>query len=56
MNNIRQAMEIAKGPGNFRSLYMYSPNGKKHGYQIVPQSEVTAKDKFLSIKNVSGVM
>jgi len=31
VNNIRQAMKSAKGPGNFRNLFMYSPNGKKDG-------------------------
>ncbi|PVJ26943.1 Presumed portal vertex protein, partial [Salmonella enterica subsp. enterica serovar Rubislaw] len=50
---IRQAMKSAKGPGNFRNLFMYSPNGKKDGIQIIPLSEVAAKDEFLNIKNVS---
>lgn len=40
VNNIRQAMKSAKGPGNFRNLFMYSPNGKKDGIQIIPLSEV----------------
>lgn len=53
MNNIRHAMKSAKGPGNFRNLFMYSPNGKKDGIQIIPLSEVAAKDEFLNIKNVS---
>lgn len=53
INNIRQAMKSAKGPGNFRNLFMYSPNGKKNGIQIIPLSEVAAKDEFLNIKNVS---
>ena len=53
VNNIRAAMKGAKGPGNFRNLFMYSPNGKKDGIQIIPLSEVAAKDEFLSIKNVS---
>lgn len=53
VNNIRQAMKSAKGPGNFRNLFMYSPNGKKDGIQIIPLSEVAAKDEFLNIKNVS---
>lgn len=47
------AMKSAKGPGNFRNLFMYSPNGKKDGLQIIPLSEVAAKDEFLNIKNVS---
>ena len=53
VNNIRSAMKSAKGPGNFRNLFMYSPNGKKDGIQIIPLSEVAAKDEFLNIKNVS---
>ena len=53
VNNIRQAMKSAKGPGNLRNLFMYSPNGKKDGIQIIPLSEVAAKDEFLNIKNVS---
>lgn len=31
----------------------YSPNGKKDGIQVIPLSEVAAKDEFLNIKNVS---
>jgi len=53
VNNIRQAMKSAKGPGNIRNLFMYSPNGKKDGIQIIQLSEVAAKDEFLNIKNVS---
>ncbi len=32
---------------------MYSPNGKNDGIQIIPLSEVAAKDEFLNLKNVS---
>lgn len=53
VNNIRQAIKSAKRPGNFRNLFIYSPNGKKDGIQIIPLSEVAAKDEFLNIKNVS---
>lgn len=53
VNNIRLAMKSAKGPGNFRNLFMYSPNGKKDGIQFIPLTEVAAKDEFLYIKNVS---
>lgn len=38
---------------DFRNLFMYSPNGKKDGIQIIPLSEVAAEDEFLNIKNVS---
>lgn len=53
VDNIREALKKSKGPGNFRNLFMYSPNGKKDGIQIIPLSEVAAKDEFLNIKNVS---
>lgn len=50
---LRTALKEAKGPGNFRNLFLYSPNGKKDGVQVIPVSEVAAKDEFLNIKNVS---
>ncbi|WP_413502514.1 phage portal protein [Serratia proteamaculans] len=53
VDNIRNAMKGARGPGNFRNLFMYSPNGKKDGIQIIPVSEVAAKDEFWNIKNVT---
>ena len=53
VDSMRKAMRNAKGPGNFRNLFMYSPSGKKDGIQIIPLSEVAAKDEFLNIKNVS---
>ena len=53
VDNIREALKNAKGPGNFRNLFLYSPNGKKDGVQVIPVSEVAAKDDFFNIKNVS---
>ncbi|WP_421722541.1 phage portal protein [Alloalcanivorax xenomutans] len=50
---LRQALKDSKGPGNFRNLFMYSPNGKKDGLQVIPISEVTAKDEFFNIKNIT---
>lgn len=32
---------------------MYAPNGKKDGIQLIPISEVAAKDDFGAIKNIS---
>ncbi|MCM2132199.1 hypothetical protein [Larsenimonas rhizosphaerae] len=31
---MREAFKTAKGVGNFRSLFLHSPNGKKDGVQI----------------------
>jgi len=50
---MRTALRESKGPGNFRNLFMYAPNGKKDGLQLIPVSEVAAKDDFWNIKNVS---
>lgn len=50
---LRDALKDSKGPGNFRNLFMYAPNGKKDGLQLIPISEVAAKDDFLNIKNTS---
>jgi len=50
---LREALKNSKGPGNFRNLFMYAPNGKKDGLQLIPISEVAAKDDFASIKNTS---
>jgi PBSX family phage portal protein len=53
VDTLRQALKDSKGPGNFRNLFMYAPNGKKDGLQIIPISEVAAKDEFFNIKNVT---
>jgi PBSX family phage portal protein len=53
VDNLREALKNAKGPGNFRNLFMYAPNGKKDGIQLIPVAEVAAKDEFLNIKNVT---
>lgn len=50
---LRAALKEAKGPGNFRNLFMYAPSGKKDGIQLIPVSEVAAKDEFFNIKNVT---
>jgi len=53
VDNLRDALRNSKGPGNFRNLFMYAPGGKKDGLQLLPVSEVAAKDEFLHIKNVT---
>ena len=50
---IREALREARGKGNFRNLFIHAPNGKKDGVQIIPISEVAAKDEFFNIKNVT---
>ena len=50
---LRTALRDSKGPGNFRNLYLHIPKGKKDGVQILPISEVAAKDDFLNIKDTT---
>ena len=50
---MRGALKSAKGVGNFKNLFYYSPNGKKDGITLIPIGEAAAKDEFFNIKNVS---
>ncbi len=49
IEQLKKAMKESKGPGNFRNLLMYAPNGKKDGMQVLPLAEATAKDEFFNI-------
>ena len=53
ITKLKEALRQSKGPGNFRNLLLYTPNGSKDGVKLIPVAEVAAKDDFLSIKNVS---
>lgn len=53
IDSLRTALRSAKGPGNFRNLFVYVPNGKKDGIQLIPVSELAAKDEFNSIKSIT---
>lgn len=53
VDTLREALRNSKGPGNFRNVFMYAPGGKKDGIQILPVSEVAAKDEFFNIKGVT---
>lgn len=50
---IRTALREAKGPGNFRNLFLYTPGGKADGIKVIPIAEVAAKDEFMNMKNVT---
>lgn len=50
---LRDALRQSRGPGNFKNLFVHSPNGKKDGLQVIPVSEVAARDEFAGIKSVT---
>jgi len=53
IDELRKALKDSKGPGNFKNLFMYAPQGQKDGLQLIPVSEVAAKDEFWNIKNTT---
>lgn len=53
VDTLRKALKDSKGPGNFRNLFMYAPNGKKDGLQVIPVADIAAKDEFFNIKSVT---
>lgn len=50
---LQEALQGAKGPGNFRSMYINIPNGKEKGVQIIPVGDIATKDDFERVKNIS---
>lgn len=53
IDRMRQALKDAKGPGNFRNMFVHAPDGKNDGIKLLPIAEVGAKDEFLGIKNTT---
>ncbi|AIZ78792.1 phage portal protein [Actinobacillus equuli] len=53
IDEIKRQLKETKGKGNFKNLFVYIPNGKKDGMQILPLSDIVAKDEFANIKNAS---
>ncbi len=52
-NTIRTAIKDTKGVGNFKSMFVHLPNGKKDSIQILHPGEAAAKDEFVGIKNTT---
>lgn len=51
---LKAALKQAKGPGNFRNLFVHAPNGKEGSIKIIPIAEAGAKDEFLGIKSATA--
>jgi PBSX family phage portal protein len=50
---IKKAVKEYQGVGNFRSLYLNIPNGKKDSVQLIPVGDIATKDEFERIKNTT---
>ncbi|WP_315708978.1 phage portal protein [Brenneria uluponensis] len=53
VDKLKSSLKNARGKGAFKNLFVYAAGGKKDGLQILPFSEITAKDEFTGIKNAT---
>jgi PBSX family phage portal protein len=51
---IREAVSSGRGVGNFKSMYINIPDGKKDAVQIIPVGDISQKDEFERVKNISA--
>lgn len=50
----KKMVRDGKGGGNFKTAYVNLPGAGKEGIQIIPIGDISQKDEFLNIKNVSA--
>ncbi|MEH6649971.1 MAG: phage portal protein [Motiliproteus sp.] len=51
---ITEKVRQGKGVGNFRSMYLHVPNGKEKGVQVIPVGDISQRDEFERVKNISA--
>lgn len=52
-DDLKEKIRGSKGVGNFRSMFLNLPGGKKDSVQIIPVGDVSQKDEFERIKNIT---
>lgn len=53
IDDLKKSLAGVNGQKAFKNVLVYAAGGKKDGIQIMPFSEITAKDDFSSIKNIT---
>ncbi|END8802972.1 TPA: phage portal protein [Enterobacter kobei] len=53
VEKLKKSLKDARGNGAFKNLFVYAAGGKKDGLQIMPFSQVAAKDEFTGIKDAT---
>ncbi|SLM62859.1 MULTISPECIES: phage portal protein [Dickeya] len=53
MESVKKTLKEARGKGAFKNLLLHAPGGGEKGVQIIPFSQISAKDEFLNIKSVT---
>ncbi|EMH4132616.1 phage portal protein [Serratia marcescens] len=51
---IKKKIEGTKGLGNFRNMFINIPGGDKEGVKFIPVGDISAKDEFSNVKNISA--
>jgi capsid portal protein len=51
--SLKKSLKDARGGGAFKNLFVYAAGGKKDGLQILPFSQMAAKDEFTGIKDAT---
>ena len=51
---IAKSLESSKGIGNFRTILVNIPNGGPEGIKFIEMGDISAKDEFANIKNISA--
>ncbi len=52
--SLQKKISEGKGAGNFRSLYINIPNGKEKAVQVIPVGDISQRDEFQRIKDISA--
>lgn len=50
---LKTQVKASKGVGNFRSMFLNIPDGKKDSVQIIPVGDIATKDEFERVKNMT---
>ncbi|WP_394804896.1 phage portal protein [Dickeya solani] len=53
VDKLKRSLKDARGQGAFKNLFVYAAGGKKDGLQILPFSQIAAKDEFTGIKDAT---
>lgn len=53
LESVKETLTGARGKGAFKNLLLHAPGGGKDGVQILPFSQISAKDEFMNIKSVT---
>lgn len=52
--SIKTKLQEGTGAGNFRTMFVSIPNGSEKAIQIIPIGDISQRDEFTAIKNLSA--